>query len=94
MPESAHAPVVTTGSSTSQRPHRAARIEDRWRAVVSRFQKARGWRPRVEPFTGYGSARRVRVLGRVLLASPAYDPATTADRSTRTALAGGGLETR
>lgn len=74
------APTVTTEPTASQRPHRAARIEDRVRAVVSRFQKARGWRPRVEPFTGYGSRRRVRVLGRVLLASPAYDPATTADR--------------
>jgi phosphatidate phosphatase APP1 len=81
MPQTANAPaVVTTGTSTSQRPHRAARVEDAWRAVVSRFQKGRGWRPRVEPFTGYGGTRRVRVLGRVLLASPAYDPATSADR--------------
>ncbi|MBD5784863.1 DUF2183 domain-containing protein [Cellulosimicrobium terreum] len=80
MPTTAPAPTVTTGTLASQRPHRAARVEDRWRAVVARFQKARGWRPRVEPFSGYGSTRRVRVLGRVLLASPAYDPATTADR--------------
>ncbi|MBD8078474.1 DUF2183 domain-containing protein [Cellulosimicrobium arenosum] len=69
-----------TTSTPTRRPHRAARIEDRWRDVLSRFQKSRGWRPRVEPFTGYGSERRVRVLGRVLLANPAYDPATTADR--------------
>ncbi|WP_435737547.1 phosphatase domain-containing protein [Cellulosimicrobium sp. PMB13] len=80
MPQTAPPPSVTTQTTSSQRPHRAARLEDRWRAVVSRFQKARGWRPRVEPFTGYGSTRRVRVLGRVLLASPAYDPTATADR--------------
>jgi len=80
MPQTAHAPSVTTEATPSQRPHRAARFEDRWRAVVSRLQKGRGWRPRVEPFTGYGSPRRVRVLGRVLLANPAYDPAATADR--------------
>ncbi|MCB7135915.1 App1 family protein [Cellulosimicrobium marinum] len=80
MPQPDTAPTATTGASPSQRPHRAARIEDRIRAVVSRFQKARDWRPRVEPFTGYGSTRRVRVLGRVLLANPAYDPAATADR--------------
>ncbi|WP_426310012.1 App1 family protein [Cellulosimicrobium sp. E-16] len=75
MPQTAPVPTVTTEATPSQRPHRAARLEDRWRAVVSRFQKARGWRPRVEPFAGYGSPRRVRVLGRVLLASPAFDPA-------------------
>lgn len=75
MPQTAPVPTVTSEPTPSQRPHRAARLEDRWRAVVSRFQKTRGWRPRVEPFAGYGSPRRVRVLGRVLLASPAFDPA-------------------
>ncbi len=56
----------------SQRPHAAARLEDRWRALVSRFQKWRGWVPRVEPFTGYGTTTSVRILGRVLLTDPQY----------------------
>ncbi|WP_265522321.1 App1 family protein [Oerskovia flava] len=66
--------------SQSQRPHRAARIEDRVRAVVSRVLRARGWTPRVDPFTGYGTTRHVRVLARVLLTSPDHDPARALDR--------------
>jgi phosphatidate phosphatase APP1 len=51
-------------------PHRAARIEDRFRAGVRRFLLRRGWTPHVLPFTGYGTEGRVRVLGRVLLFPP------------------------
>jgi len=69
-------------SDTSSRPHRASRIEDRVYAVVARFLRRKGWRARVEPYTGYGLAQGpsgaddatpdgwVRVLGRVML-SPA-----------------------
>lgn len=62
----------TTTDTTARRPHAAARLEDRWRSVVSHLQRLLGWVPRVEPFTGYGSTSRVRVLGRVLLTNPAY----------------------
>jgi phosphatidate phosphatase APP1 len=50
--------------------HRAARVEDRLHAVVERWLRRRGWRPRVIAYPGYGTAGWVRVLGRVLLAPP------------------------
>jgi len=53
-----------------QRLHRAARIEDAFNRVVSGLLRRRGWRPRVLPYCGYGTAEWVRVLGRVLLAPP------------------------
>ncbi|GII98927.1 phosphatidate phosphatase APP1 [Sediminihabitans luteus] len=58
----------------TQRPHLAARVEDRYHAVLGRVLRARGWRPRVVPHTGYGSTTRVRVLGRVLLTSRSWFP--------------------
>lgn len=55
---------------TTSRPHVAAVLEDRVLAVVGRTVRRLGWTPRVEPFTGYGTPRRVRVVARVLLAAP------------------------
>jgi phosphatidate phosphatase APP1 len=51
--------------------HRAARLEDRLQQHLARFLRARGWRPRVLGYTGYGTDGRVRVLARVLLGPPA-----------------------
>ncbi len=52
------------------RMHRAARVEDAVRGAVNRVLHRRGWRPRVLPFTGYGTDGWVRVFCRVLLAPP------------------------
>jgi phosphatidate phosphatase APP1 len=52
------------------RVHRAARAEDALNRTVARLLWRRGWRPRLIPYTGYGSTDRVRVLARVLLAPP------------------------
>ncbi len=52
------------------RLHRSARVEDRWHAVVERVLRRRGWRPRILPYTGYGTDGWVRVFGRVLLTPP------------------------
>ena len=56
--------------------HRAARLEDAIYARIAPRLQRRGWRPRVLAYTGYGSCASgdaggwVRVLARVLLASP------------------------
>ena len=49
------------------RPHAAAIIEDAWHRQVAGAMRRRGWGTRVLTYTGYGSAERVRVLGRVLM---------------------------
>ena len=55
---------------TSTRPHPAARLEDRLNALVGAWLGRRGWVPRVEPYTGYGSDGWVRVMARAVLAPP------------------------
>ncbi|WP_298457539.1 App1 family protein [uncultured Cellulomonas sp.] len=55
---------------TSSRPHRAARLEDRFNRTIARWLWSRGWRTRVEPYVGYGGPGWVRVLARTVL-SPA-----------------------
>lgn len=50
--------------------HFAARVDDVFNAIRNRLFRRRGWRPRIVPYTGYGSTRRVRLLARVLLAPP------------------------
>ncbi|GEA88714.1 App1 family protein [Cellulomonas cellasea] len=63
-------------ATTTQRPHRAARYEDALNRRVARWLSGRGWTARIEPYVGYGSsAGWVRVLARVLLASPAVPDA-------------------
>ncbi len=49
------------------RPHAAALIEDAYNRRKSGILAARGWVTRVVPSTGYGSAGRLRVFGRVIL---------------------------
>jgi phosphatidate phosphatase APP1 len=51
-------------------PHLAARIEDSFHAFRERRGRRRGRVPTVIPFTGYGGAGWVRVLGRVVLTKP------------------------
>lgn len=63
--------VVRGGSSTTtDRPHWAARLEDVKNGVVGGALRRLGWQPRVQSFHGYGSERSVRVLAKVLYASP------------------------
>lgn len=68
--------------------HVAARLDDVFNAVRNRLFRRRGWRPRIVPYTGHGSTRRVRVLARILLAPPwdrpAPDAETTAARQRAT----------
>lgn len=69
----------------STRPFIAARIEeliDRWIEGVLRLA---GWREKVICYTGYGSTRSIRVLGRVVLvpdqeAETEFDPETAGRR--------------
>jgi phosphatidate phosphatase APP1 len=68
--------TVVTEDRPSQRPHLAARFEDRMVAAQSRLLRRMGWQPRVEPFSGYGTAGRVRVLARVVLTPPGRRPVT------------------
>ncbi|HEY5230746.1 MAG TPA: phosphatase domain-containing protein, partial [Galbitalea sp.] len=50
--------------------HRAARLEDAFHAFRARRARKRGLLPTVIPYSGYGGAGWVRVLGRVLLVRP------------------------
>ena len=56
--------------STPPSLHRAARTEDALNRALARLLYRRGWRPRVIPYTGYGTDGWVRVLARVLLSPP------------------------
>lgn len=49
--------------------HRAARLDRALSAWRARRARAKGRRPTVIPYTGYGSTSWIRVLGRVLLTS-------------------------
>ena len=64
------------------RPHAAAIIEDAWYRQVAGAMRRRGWGTRVLTYTGYGSAERVRVLGRVLMTRRPYAPAAADARAT------------
>lgn len=83
-------PRPDRSATTSSRPHGAARLEDALNRTLTRVLGARGWVPRVEPYTGYGAPGWVRVLGRALLAAPgtsqdeaAEKDAGSADRAVR-----------
>ncbi|WP_232820305.1 App1 family protein [Brachybacterium sp. YJGR34] len=52
------------------RPHWAARLEDLKNSTVGAALRRMGWQPRLQPFHGYGSSDHVRVLAKVLYASP------------------------
>ena len=52
------------------RPHWSARLEDVKNAAVGRALRQLRWDLRLQPFHGFGSTERVRVLAKVLHASP------------------------
>ena len=54
----------------SDRPHWAARLENVKNAVVGQALRRLHWELRLQPFHGYGSSGQVRVLAKVLYASP------------------------
>ncbi len=63
--------TATTTPHPSQRPHLAAMLEDTvFRGIGWVLRRFGRWAPRIEPLTGYGTSRQVRVLGRVLLGPP------------------------
>lgn len=64
-------------------PHRAARIENAFSSAMDRRLRARGYSPRVIPFTGYGSHGWARVLARVLLVPPGSGRASHDSRGWR-----------
>jgi phosphatidate phosphatase APP1 len=53
--------------------HRAARIESAVTDVLDKRLRARGYAPRVIPYSGYGGDGWARVLARVILVPPASD---------------------
>lgn len=52
------------------RPHWAARIEDVKNRIAARILRTLGWDVRLQPFTGYGTTHRVRILAKALYAGP------------------------
>ncbi|GAB2468344.1 App1 family protein [Xylanimonas ulmi] len=63
-----HISPSTADGKAASRAHVAAIIEDRVIAALGALLRGgAGWLPRVEPYTGFGTPRRVRVLARVLL---------------------------
>ncbi|QAY64037.1 DUF2183 domain-containing protein [Xylanimonas allomyrinae] len=55
-------------STPEPRAHLAALVEDRIVATAGAIARsAGGWLPRIDGYTGFGTPRRVRVMGRVLL---------------------------
>ncbi|KGM11744.1 ACP synthase [Cellulomonas carbonis T26] len=77
--------VETTPARTSSRPHWAARAEDALHARLNATLLARGWVPRVEPYTGYGAPGWVRVMARSVLAAPGTAASEAAERDTASA---------
>ncbi|WP_304502132.1 App1 family protein [Brachybacterium sp. FME24] len=61
----------TVGSRADRgRPHWAARLEDVKNVTVGSALRRLHWDLRLQPFHGYGSSQRVRVLAKLLYASP------------------------
>ncbi|MEJ7833361.1 MAG: phosphatase domain-containing protein [Nocardioides sp.] len=61
---------------TTERPHLAGLVEDRWNAGLAQVLVRRGWRHRVVAHRGYGGGDFVRVLARVVYASDDATPVT------------------
>jgi len=66
---------------TTERPHLAGVVEDRWNAALAKVLARRGWRHLVLPHVGYGGAGFLRVFARVV-----YAPAGTRPPGTDAAL--------
>jgi phosphatidate phosphatase APP1 len=62
------------GLRNTARPHLASRAEGLLHAVLDPLLRRRGWTPRVVPYVGYGAGGWVRVLARVIYASPRWRP--------------------
>ncbi|GAB3710558.1 App1 family protein [Mariniluteicoccus flavus] len=58
------------------KPFIAARVEDKLNRQIDQTVRGRGWKERVIGYTGYGSSKFVRVLGRVILTPPEPDATT------------------
>lgn len=54
----------------TDRPHWAARLEDLKNTTVSGILRRAHWSLRLQPFHGYGTTSRVRILAKVRYASP------------------------
>ncbi|MFC7374196.1 App1 family protein [Brachybacterium sp. GCM10030267] len=68
---SPRAVLRTVGARSDRgRPHWAARLEDAKNVTVGSALRRLGWDLRLQPFHGYGTSGRVRVLAKVLYASP------------------------
>jgi len=61
---------MAPGNETAPVMHRAARLEDALHAFRAKSALARGLKPTVIPYSGYGGKGWIRVLGRVLLVRP------------------------
>lgn len=76
------------------RPHRAALIEDAFNLRLASRLTDRGWRHKIIPATGYGSAGFVRVLARVIFTSTPEDTASADVEATTEELRHADDETR
>ena len=76
------------------RPHAAALVEDAFHRRTSAVLRARGWRPRMISYTGYGSPDFVRVLGRVVLSRNHDEPIAADARASLRELYGAEEEQR
>ena len=61
----------------------ARKAESTINRVGRKRKSAKGWRPAITGFSGYGSTERVHVLGRVLMRSPEFQPETEIQRGWR-----------
>lgn len=68
------------------RPHAAAVLEDAWNRRVTDRLADRGWKTKIVPFTGYGTAGFVRVMARVLMSRDPLRPAAADADATATQL--------
>ena len=61
---------LRTPDGQTDRPHWASRLEDVKNTAVGGCLRRLNWSLRLQPFHGYGSTEQVRVLAKVLYASP------------------------
>lgn len=61
----------------------ARKVERSINTVGRKRKSAKGWRPAITGFSGYGSVDRVHVLGRVLMEDPDSEPETEIQRGWR-----------
>ncbi len=59
---------------SDSRPHLAGLVEDRWNLGLAGVLGRRGWRHRVLAHSATATPSFLRILARVILAPPTYDP--------------------